>query len=82
MELNMIYILICLMCLCAESCTCLTKQEKKAIIDAERVIDDVCDIEPGCKMSGCEGGGCGRGKGRDKRHIPLSISGNFTPGSK
>lgn len=68
------YVLLFLMCLSAESCTCLTKQEKKAIRDGEVLLDDVIDIETGCNMSGCEGGGCGRDKGRGKRSIPLFAS--------
>lgn len=75
-------IISCLLCLYTQSCTSLTKQEKKAIKDAEKVIEDVCDIEPGCKLTGCEGGSCGGGKGREKQKVPLNIVGDFTPGSK
>jgi hypothetical protein len=72
------------MCLCTQSCTSLTKQEKKAIIDAEKVVDDVFDIEPGCNMSGCESGSCGKdkGRGRSGKGIPLNIANDFKPGSK
>lgn len=70
------------MCILAQSCICLNKQEKRAIKDAEKVIEDVCDIEPGCKLTGCEGGSCGRDKGKNKQKIPLNIAGDFTPGAK
>lgn len=76
------YLLIFLMCLCTQSCACLTKQERKTIRDGEVLLEDVIDIETGCKLSNCEGGSCGRGKGKDKRQIPLNITGNFTPGAK
>lgn len=56
--------------------------KKETGIDVEKVIDK----ETGVDLSGCDGGGCDRGKGRDKKvsyeGAPLNVAGDFTPGSK
>lgn len=57
------------MCLCTQSCVGLTKQEKKTIKDVENVIEDVVEIETGIDVAGCEGGSCGRDKGKNKHNM-------------